>query len=269
MVIALVPSIADGQQAAAGAAPRVEITTRNSQAPQGFSVVLVLGEMQGTGAQETVPPAARKALADMKDFLPYKGYRLLDVQWTLCCGGRGPSGPVISRLRGADGRDYELTLSTSAEGRPRLFIRFLLSELAAGDGMGGEAGGDGLTRELMREVERVRAQLTTVRAAAQKRYEVGTAGPVDENRDVIQLRERLADMEIKLAQARQRGSSLNDQHPEVRAGQRGGRAARALLDTSFTMDVGETVVVGTSRLAGGDKALIALLTAVARNPSPK
>ena len=38
-----------------------------------------------------------------------------------------------------------------------------------------------------------------------------------------------------------------------------------MIDTSFTMDVGETVVVGTSRLAGGDKALIALLTAVPRN----
>jgi hypothetical protein len=38
-----------------------------------------------------------------------------------------------------------------------------------------------------------------------------------------------------------------------------------MIDTSFTMDIGETVVVGTSRLKG-DKALIALLTAV---PSTK
>ena len=37
---------------------------------------------------------------------------------------------------------------------------------------------------------------------------------------------------------------------------------RSVIDTSFMMDVGETVVVGTSRVAG-DKALIALLTAVA------
>jgi hypothetical protein len=36
---------------------------------------------------------------------------------------------------------------------------------------------------------------------------------------------------------------------------------RAMIDTSFTMDVGETVVVGTSRLKG-EKALIALLTAI-------
>ena len=40
------------------------------------------------------------------------------------------------------------------------------------------------------------------------------------------------------------------------------RGAHAVIDTSFAMDVGETVVVGTSRVAG-DKALIALLTAVA------
>jgi len=35
------------------------------------------------------------------------------------------------------------------------------------------------------------------------------------------------------------------------------------------MDVGETVVVGTSRTRGGDKALIALLTAVPKGGVPK
>jgi hypothetical protein len=41
------------------------------------------------------------------------------------------------------------------------------------------------------------------------------------------------------------------------------RAVRSgIIDTTFTMDVGETVVVGTSRLKGGSRALIALLTAV-------
>jgi hypothetical protein len=38
-------------------------------------------------------------------------------------------------------------------------------------------------------------------------------------------------------------------------------SSRPLIRTSFSMDVGETVVVGTSRL-DGDKALIVLLTAV-------
>ena len=47
-----------------------------------------------------------------------------------------------------------------------------------------------------------------------------------------------------------------------RGGPRAQFARSATIDTSFTMDVGETVVVGTSRMKGGTKALIALLTAV-------
>jgi hypothetical protein len=41
--------------------------------------------------------------------------------------------------------------------------------------------------------------------------------------------------------------------------------ACCIISTGFTMQIGETVVVGTSRLRGGDKALIALLTAVPRS----
>ncbi len=51
---------------------------------QGFNIVLLVGESQSSGASiEDVPPAARKALADMKDFLPFKHYRVLDSQWTI------------------------------------------------------------------------------------------------------------------------------------------------------------------------------------------
>ena len=60
---------------------------------QGFNIVLLVGESQSSGASiEDVPPAARKALADMKDFLPFKHYRVLDSQWTSCCSNsRGSS----------------------------------------------------------------------------------------------------------------------------------------------------------------------------------
>ena len=91
--------------------PPPTVSVADSGLPQGFSVVLVLGDLQGGTTQDNVPPAARKALSDMKDFLPYKSYRLLDVQWTLCCG-RGTSA-TVSRLRGPDGHDYELTLEAS------------------------------------------------------------------------------------------------------------------------------------------------------------
>ena len=59
--------------------------------------------------------------------------------------------------------------------------------------------------------------------------------------------------------ATDRGSLVNLM--EVEPGPHG---ARPIIDSSFTMDAGETVVVGTSRL-GGDKALIALVTAVRKN----
>ena len=77
---------------------------------QGFSVVLLVGDMQGGESLDGVPAAARKALADTKDFLPYKNYRLLDSQWTLCCSG---STSAITRLRGVDEQEYELELRAS------------------------------------------------------------------------------------------------------------------------------------------------------------
>src|SRR5437763_10185527 len=81
---------------------------KGQSSPQGFSVVLVLGDLNGgSNADASVPPAARKALNDMKDFLPYKGYRLLDAEWIL--GSRR----ATTRLRGPDGQDYELTLTST------------------------------------------------------------------------------------------------------------------------------------------------------------
>jgi len=39
-----------------------------------------------------------------------------------------------------------------------------------------------------------------------------------------------------------------------------GEVTRKIIDTTFSMNVGETVVVGTSKLNGGDEALVVLLT---------
>lgn len=39
-------------------------------------------------------------------------------------------------------------------------------------------------------------------------------------------------------------------------------APKVIISTSFGMSVGETLVVGSSRLDGGDTALISLVTAV-------
>ena len=84
-----------------------------------------------------MPAAARKALADTKDFLPYKSYRLLDSQWTLCCSG---STSAITRLRGVDEQEIPARAGASRpiyrRTRPpaidpsALSIRFFLREPA-------------------------------------------------------------------------------------------------------------------------------------------
>ncbi len=71
---------------------------------RGFVVTLVLGEVEGGKTGGTFTPAATKALADLKDFLPYKSYRLLDTVWML-----GLNGPH-QFLRGPDGEKHEFAM---------------------------------------------------------------------------------------------------------------------------------------------------------------
>ena len=104
---------------------------------QGFNIVLVLGETQlGSGVEgsEDIPPGARKALNDMREFLPYKHYRVLDTQWTSCCAG--VNSVLSGQLRGiAAGRggssfvdrqySFHLTVNSNSQG---LSVRFGLND---------------------------------------------------------------------------------------------------------------------------------------------
>jgi hypothetical protein len=230
---------------------------------RGFNVVLLLGDMQGADAQETIPLAARKALADMKDFLPYKNYRLLDTQWIL-----GPvSGTTLSRLRGVDDQEYELELRASPALQPgsaamnfsAISVRFLLrdpvespfaadssrtplhpKEVAKADSTSLEIGRE--IFQLERERDDLQIQVTKKRADV----EIGTAAPDEVKR-----------MDTQLTAVTRRIADLK----QMAAGTATKAAGRAVIDTSFRMDDGETVVVGTSKVKGGGKALIALLTA--------
>jgi hypothetical protein len=213
--------------------------------PQGFSVVLVQGDLQAVNATDDVPPAARKALADMRDFLPYKSYKLLDAAWVLCCGGHGyprSLGDVVTQLRGPEDREYELTLSATIMDSPRVNVRFLLRDVTTPPpGVKAQKEEDTANEEQKAKIAQLEAQL----AALRQKYN----GQHPEVRRV----------ENELAAARRRQESAERRDGPV-AGRR--LAGRGVIDTSFSMDVGETVVVGTSRLRGGSRALIALLTAV-------
>ena len=161
--------------------------------------------MQDAGGQDTVPVAARKALADMKDFLPYKGYRLLDTQWVLA----STSGPAITRLRGVDEQEYELELRASADVARRpaalapstTFVRFVLRSRATGPAGGSGEGGRTRCTEGAREggygraeigreifqLERERDDLQLRISKGRKDVEVGMANPDEVKRLEVQL----------------------------------------------------------------------------------
>jgi hypothetical protein len=206
--------------------------------PQGFSVVLVLGDSQSSSTADNVPPAARKALSDMKDFLPYRGYRLLDAEWIL------GSQRSTSRLRGADNEEYQLTLQGVPMGG-RMHIMFQLRE--PGDAAPAAASAESTAS--LAEMKAMQDRLRAVLAALRERQGSREGGePVARlNDEASRLRRQIGLLE--------RSAS--------------GPRGRSVIDTSFSMDVGETVVVGTSHVRGGDKALIALLTAVAKNSAQK
>jgi hypothetical protein len=206
-----------------------------SPRPQAFSVSLVLGDMQTASGPDNVPAAARKALTDVKDFLPYKAYRLLDSQWTLCCGlSRGDS-RIVSRMRGPEDQDYSVELDPRNAGNGKWSVHFSLWE----------------PRTIDRNSSST-AELEQQQADLEKQIEALRKTNTDNHPELVTLQMRLIAVRRELE--------------AQRVGQRRSMVApvpsRAVIDTSFTMDVGETVVVGTSRLKG-DKALIALLTAVA------
>src|SRR5262245_55987661 len=89
---------------------------------RGFSVVLVQGDQEGTSSE--LPAAARAAINDVKDFLPFKSYRLLDTSWTL---GSNTTQEFTSRLRG-DNQDYEVRISSKPEDPASISVKFVLRE---------------------------------------------------------------------------------------------------------------------------------------------
>jgi hypothetical protein len=145
--------------------------SQNSREPsrlhQGFSVVLVVADLQATSATDDVPPAARRALADMKDFLPYKSYKLVDAAWIL---GQGTGG-TSTRLRGPEEQEYELNLHTSRGDASRVSVRFSLRDAGVTEPVGVEARVAVGNRDrivLEREISRLQEKLNEARRATQE-----------------------------------------------------------------------------------------------------
>lgn len=255
---------------AEAAPPRKTLDSSDPMPRRGFNVVLLLGDMVGPGYPKPIPESALKALADMRDFLPYKGYNLLDTQWIV----GGTSSPALTRLRGLDEQEYELELRASPLLTPgtatldqrAMSVRFVLRDVDTDTGTAAaESGrtplhpkevakGDQASMDIAREIfqlERERTDLDLVATKGRSQVEIGMANPDDVRRT-----------EAQLAAVNRRINELKQSLSAAKA-KAGGRA---VIDTSFRMDDGETVVVGTSKVKGGGKALIALLTATSDRP---
>jgi BMFP domain-containing protein YqiC len=257
----------------------------------GFSIVLVVGDMQGTaGANDTVPGAARKALADMRDFLPYKNYRLLDAEWMLCCGGS--FGAVAGRVRGPEEQDYSYSVTTNGVSDSKITVHFSMRESpsvatagSASSSGSGESGplpsavaplSDTARADYSRQLYEVsKEREEAMRQVANLKPKVGAGVVPKEEYQAAEQRyaraaEREAELRRTLGQLRSHPSRSPDHTDErlEKSARAGFMSTRSIMDSTFSIAVGETVVIGTSRLKG-EKALIALLTAAGKpKPSP-
>jgi hypothetical protein len=234
----------------------------------GFSIVLVVGDMQATtAANDTVPGAAKKALADMRDFLPYKNYRLLDAEWMLCCGG-GSFGGVSGRVRGPEEQDYSYSLTTSGVSDSKITVHFSMREAPAAPAVAAAGSASPFAAAAISD---------TARADYSRQLYEATKERDEAERQVQNLKPKvdvgLAPKEdYQAAQMRYERATERSQELRKMLGARRPETShtpignRSIMDSTFSIAVGETVVIGTSRLKG-EKALIALLTAAAK-PKP-
>ena len=168
------------------------LTQADAPRTQSFQLTLLAADNRAGGAAADLPKAAQKALQDMKDFLPFKSYRLLDMAWLRT------TGRAEAQLAG-DGTSYDADLSFSRLGdpaAPELLIENFVIRAGVMDGQPAAA------------------------AAAKSAAETPTPAPAP------------------------------------------ARSWQSLIKTTFGMHVGETVVVGTSKIGGNASALVVLLTAV-------
>jgi hypothetical protein len=288
---------AGAQQRGRGTAPSEQHRTPSDIGLHGYSVVLVIGDMQAPGSGDSVPSAARKALTDMQAFLPYKRYQLLDAAWMICCGMF--RSPLSGRVRGPDNGEYQYSIETlNLADERKLTVRFSMRDVgttatfvaAGGVGRGSTSsssgGGRGSARGSAGSASRnaeadVRNDLRIVSETARLELHSRLLYDAIKERDDAELalrtiKEAKTDSHPQVVAATARHSLAQRRVDDLQhsaqgggvgsgSGSGGGRgsAGRSIMDSTFSIALGETVVIGTSRLKG-DQALIALLTAATK-----
>ena len=197
-------------------------------ADQSFQLILLQAERSGTGDPGPLPASAQKALTDLKDFLPYSRYEFLDSAFVRT------NREARMVVQGMGGHAYEAQLRFRGDARTPggelLVDRFVL-RLVPGDMLG------------------LLTAMTTGAGASR-----GTSGAPSPP--------AAAPRAATAAPTAARGPETPQTAPAPPAATPSPTMAEVLLDTAFSLHRGETVVVGTSKLDGGRKALVVLLTAL-------
>lgn len=116
-------------------APRVVVTAPTNSGLRSLSIVLLSGEMEGPAVSDEVPAAARKAIEELRDFLPFKSYRLYDSGLV---GMPSDTLPAVVRLHGGTNAQlFEATVSKPAAS-PSLDVS--LRDLAGSQTLKGASG---------------------------------------------------------------------------------------------------------------------------------
>lgn len=153
-----------------------------SPGTQRFQLLLLSATLKAGSSGPEIPANAEKALTDLRKFLPFKSYQLVDAAWLSSTEGEVTQG----RLAASGGGAYEVKLRFRGSGDPNSPALFM---------------------------------------------------------DHFQLGQEMV------------VQTKDGPHFDT----------RRLIETTFSLKEGETVVVGTSKADGGEGALVVLLTAV---PAP-
>lgn len=116
-----------------------------------------------------------------------------------------------------------------------------------------------LDTALLRSAERAEARLSGPEGQDYS-LQIGCHSEPDKNRIVVR-RFFLLDHGVPEVPEPPRGGSANSDDSSPAPAPRASRS-RILIDSSFSLDVGETIIVGSSKLDGGSQALLVLLTAI-------
>jgi hypothetical protein len=85
---------------------------------QSFQLLLLAASTHKAAGEPDVPASAQKALADLRGFLPYKSYQLLDSSWLRATQDRVTGGRVVGR----QDAEYRVRLRFRITGNDQMFV---------------------------------------------------------------------------------------------------------------------------------------------------